>query len=224
MPVHTLGRQAPIYAPTFDYRTLQLTPTHLALATAQSRGSPLAEAQDARLTPLKLPIIAAKANRGVTGDVASSRHNKGSFAGYLPVNDQAIVNTLDVNGVPWTITQILGDAGLGPTLGGGVFTPSFLSPHDHHRRHASVAGDVIQARIMLGLCYLDVVVEQVPDGKPKLGMRRCLPAKDDERVLAQDQDAAKSSLESPHDLGYQCLQARGHIMIQNDLLGTPCSY
>ena len=77
-----------------------------------------------------------------------------TFDGTWPVNDEANVNTFDVKGVPWTISQLLDDTGLGPTFAGGVFTHSFLGPSDYHRQHAPVAGTVVEAKVIPGMIYI----------------------------------------------------------------------
>ncbi|PIL30464.1 hypothetical protein GSI_07163 [Ganoderma sinense ZZ0214-1] len=92
-----------------------------------------------------------------------------TFDGQWPINDTtADVTTFDVKGVPWTIGQLLDDEAAGtdygPAFSGGIFTHSFLGPTDYHRQHAPVAGRVIEAKIIPGLCYLEIVLKKVEGG------------------------------------------------------------
>ncbi|KAH9855378.1 phosphatidylserine decarboxylase-domain-containing protein [Lenzites betulinus] len=137
------------------------------------------------------------------------------FDGWWPVDDQGTCE-FTVKGVPWAIAQLLDDpengTNYGPTFAGGKFCHSFLGPHDYHRQHAPVSGTVIEARNIPGLCYLEVKVVQdtTPDGpsRPHLGMRRRL-----------DSPIPYDSLKTPNRPGYQFIQARALILIDNPHLG-----
>ncbi|KAH9897859.1 phosphatidylserine decarboxylase-domain-containing protein [Cubamyces lactineus] len=82
---------------------------------------------------------------------------------------------------------------------GGTFCHSFLNSTDYHRIHAPIAGEVVEARVIQGLCYLQV--EAVPDvkGRNRIGIRR--------RLLAPDQP------------GFQFLQTRGLVLIKDPDVG-----
>ncbi|KAJ3014907.1 hypothetical protein NUW54_g1183 [Trametes sanguinea] len=108
-------------------------------------------------------------------------------------------STFTSKGVPWPIGLLLDDERnarpYGKDFAGGKFSHSFLNSTDYHRIHAPVAGEVLEARVIEGLCYLQV--EAVPDnkGRNKVGIRR--------RLLAPDQP------------GFQFLQTRGLVLIKN---------
>lgn len=121
------------------------------------------------------------------------------FDGQWPVNDTA-ETSFTSKGVPWSISQLLQDTSYGEKFKGGKFMHSFLAPTDYHRQHAPVAGIVREAKVIPGLCYLEVVsTADAETGKPKMYMHR--------------------KLDAPDDPGYQFLQARGLIVIDNPVVG-----
>ncbi|KZV80137.1 hypothetical protein EXIGLDRAFT_434018, partial [Exidia glandulosa HHB12029] len=147
-----------------------------------------------------------------------------TFDGTWEINDPgADITTFDVKGVPWSIAQLLDDMDMGALFAGGIFTHSFLSPTDYHRQHAPVSGTVVCAKVVPGLCYLEVVLQESKSRSSgmKLGMHRHLrstgDAKTGQRVLPMP--AGEPGLEAPDSPGYQFLQARGVIIIDNPVLG-----
>ncbi|OSD06227.1 hypothetical protein PYCCODRAFT_1093411 [Trametes coccinea BRFM310] len=111
--------------------------------------------------------------------------------------------TFTAKGIPWPIGLLLDDERnsrpYGKDFAGGKFCHSFLNSTDYHRIHAPVAGEVLEARVVEGLCYLQV--EAVPDdeGRKKIGVRRRLVA--------------------PLQPGFQFLQTRGLVLIKNPDVG-----
>jgi len=153
-----------------------------------------------------------------------------AFDGTWPVESpEANVTTFDVKGVPWAISQLLDDFDIGPKFAGGVFTHSFLAPNDYHRQHAPVAGTVVEAKVIPGICYLEVILQQSTTRKSgmQLGMHRYLRPADSQDVPAQQRGISLSARDTPGGAGlvapdrpgYQFLQARGLILIDNPLLG-----
>ena len=121
------------------------------------------------------------------------------FDGCWPVNDLS-ETSFKSKGVPWSISQLLQDTSYGERFKGGKFMHSFLAPSDYHRQHAPVAGTVLEAKVIPGLCYLEVIATSGLQGeKPKMTMHR--------------------KLDAPDYPGYQFLQARGLIVIDNPTLG-----
>ena len=105
-------------------------------------------------------------------------------------------------GIPWNIVDLLKDSDYGERFKGGKFMHAFLAPYDYHRQHAPVRGKVLEAKVIPGMCYLEVIAspdENGPEGQMKLEMRR--------------------KLEAPDDPGYQFMQARGLILIDNPEIG-----
>ncbi|CAG8722365.1 13277_t:CDS:1, partial [Cetraspora pellucida] len=50
----------------------------------------------------------------------------------------------------------------------GKFMHSILSPCDYHRVHSPVNGKVLQAKVIPGLAYLDVIAQNSSDGKRRI--------------------------------------------------------
>lgn len=149
-----------------------------------------------------------------------------TYDGTWEVRDpDADVTTFDVKGVPWAISQLLEDFDLGPKFAGGTFTHSFLAPNDYHRQHAPVSGKVVEAKVIPGLCYLEVILQQSSSRKSgvKLGMHRYLRRTDDKHLPASHRAipaaGTLSGLAAPDRPGYQFLQARGLVLIDNPVLG-----
>ncbi|VDB86418.1 unnamed protein product [Peniophora sp. CBMAI 1063] len=75
------------------------------------------------------------------------------------------------------------------------------------------------------MCYLEVILQQSDaTGGLKLGMHRYIRPKDDERLPAAHRGILPSAsgsadIVAPDRPGYQFLQARGLILIENPLLG-----
>ena len=126
--------------------------------------------------------------------------------------------------IPWKISQLLEDSAYKEQFGGGTFTHSFLAPTDYHRQHAPVSGEVLEATVIPGLCYLEVAATADEDGKLSLGMRRGLPPSRLGRGTKKTRSSGRAELvehevTAPDSPGYQFLQARGLILINNPTLG-----
>ncbi|KAI0363528.1 hypothetical protein BV20DRAFT_121520 [Pilatotrama ljubarskyi] len=111
--------------------------------------------------------------------------------------------TFTSKGNPWPIGLLLDDShnsiAYGEDFSGGTFCHSFLNSMDYHRIHAPVSGEVLEARVIEGLCYLQV--EAVPDAKGhnRMGVKRRLVA--------------------PDEPGFQFLQTRALVLIKNPDVG-----
>ncbi|KIM76105.1 hypothetical protein PILCRDRAFT_98788 [Piloderma croceum F 1598] len=118
-----------------------------------------------------------------------------TFDGSWPIDEKSHVS---LKGIPWNIVDLLKDSDYGERFKGGKFMHAFLAPYDYHRQHAPVRGKVLEAKVIPGMCYLEVIASG-EKGQMKLEMRR--------------------KLEAPDDPGYQFLQARGLILIDNPEIG-----
>ena len=146
-----------------------------------------------------------------------------TFDGQWAIDDSADVTTFDIKGVPWSIGGLLNDPDLGRHFAGGIFTHSFLNTTDYHRQHAPVSGRVVKAEVIPGLCYLEVVLKQVPDpnspnGSPqgRLEMHRHIR----HRKAASTPNAGPANEivpTMPDSPGYQFIQARGLVLIESAL-------
>ena len=161
------------------------------------------------------------------------------YGGQWQINDDsADVTTFDVKGVPWTISQLLDDEVSGTYFGalfsGGLFTHSFLGPANYHRQHAPVSGRVIEAKVIPGLCYVEIVLKKVSESEqPRLGMHRHIRHKvldpqiipHGEVIRAHNSSHKKHDKElgdrlvpdAPDSPGYQFIQARGMILIESEI-------
>jgi phosphatidylserine decarboxylase len=75
---------------------------------------------------------------------------------------------------------------------------AFLNTTDYHRQHAPVAGTVVEARVIPGQVYLEVIAEPVPgdaSGRHRLKTRR--------------------NFDAPDNAGYQFAQARGLVVLES---------
>ena len=106
-----------------------------------------------------------------------------------------------VKGLNWKIEELMEGSPYKERFKNGIFMHAFLSPADYHRQHAPVDGVVLEARVISGQCYLQVVVDPpLPteiNGKAKLIPQRAFDA--------------------PDDLGYQFAQARGLIVLDSPI-------
>jgi phosphatidylserine decarboxylase len=120
-----------------------------------------------------------------------------TFDGKWDIDDN---NEISVKGLKWSIDQLLEGSPYKDDFKGGKWMHAFLNTTDYHRQHAPIAGVVKEARRIEGLCYLEVTTKVDPGtGKTKMHMHRDLNAID--------------------GAGYQFLQARGLIVIDNPVIG-----
>lgn len=101
---------------------------------------------------------------------------------------------VDIKGLPWTIGSLLQGSDYAHDFEGGIWMHAFLNTYNYHRQHAPVSGRVIEARNIQGAAYLEVTSEAKPS-----------------RFM--------NGLEAPDNPGYQFLQSRGCIIIENPVLG-----
>ncbi len=136
------------------------------------------------------------------------------FDGSWRIQDQSVVY---LKYIPWSIEQLLVDSPHKEKFSRGSFTHSFLGPYDYHRQHAPVSGRVIEARVIPGLCYLEVAATTDKDGTTRLEIQHGLPAARIGDVLRNDE--TERGVSAPNTPGYQFLQARGLIVIDNPEIG-----
>lgn len=91
---------------------------------------------------------------------------------------------------------------------------AFLNTYDYHRQHAPVAGKVVEANVFPGMAYLQVTKDPETN---KLRPHRSYVHPDLKRRNGEKDDLG--TLDAPDEAGYQWLQARGCVIIENDLLG-----
>ncbi|KAF7533177.1 hypothetical protein G7054_g7324 [Neopestalotiopsis clavispora] len=123
-----------------------------------------------------------------------------TFDDHFPVNAQDDV-VMHLKGLPWKISDLLDYKSLPPGVdfSNGIWMHAFLGPNDYHRQHAPISGNVIHASVVPGLTYLNVIAQ--PDDSQTSYLR---PVRE---------------VDAPDNAGYQFMQARGCIIMENDLLG-----
>ncbi|CAG8592296.1 23527_t:CDS:1 [Cetraspora pellucida] len=128
------------------------------------------------------------------------------FHGCWNINAHSIVT---LKHIPWTIGELLADSKYSSEFAGGKFMHAFLSPVDYHRQHAPVDGKVLEAKVIPGQTYLEVIVKT--DSRNKLILT---PSR---RIIKPDQ--LKAEIDAPDSPGYQFCQARGLIVIESPKVG-----
>lgn len=111
-----------------------------------------------------------------------------------------------IKGLPWTIGELLGDYGGREEFEGGIWMHAFLNTYNYHHVHAPVSGRVVEARKVRGLACFEVLVDE-----EKGAMCR--------RVEDVSRRKEERNLTAPNSPGYQFLQTRGVLIIENPLLG-----
>lgn len=143
-----------------------------------------------------------------------------AFDGSWTIDDNAEVtfNTINSKGLTWPISELLADSSYGKLFAGGTFAHAFLSPANYHRQHAPVAGKVVEAKVVHGQCYLQVVAKPSPttEGHHELSMvRRWSPP----TSISPASGAPNNEFDAPDTPGYQFLQTRGIVIIKSHTLG-----
>lgn len=147
-----------------------------------------------------------------------------SFDSQWPVDEDA---ECIIKQIPWPISRLLDDPknNYGPQFAGGWFCHSFLGPNDYHRQHAPVSGTVVEARVIEGLCYLQVEAEPDSDKSGSWHLKAHRPMFDTSfyrRPIIVGRDAPAPDdrgLSAPNDTGYQFIQARALILIKTEDIG-----
>ncbi|RDX44902.1 hypothetical protein OH76DRAFT_1038032 [Lentinus brumalis] len=161
------------------------------------------------------------------------------FDGAWEVNDSGECH-FAVKGVPWPIRELLDDGRSGTsyaeTFARGQFCHAFLGPNDYHRQHAPVAGKVLEARVIEGLCYLHVATKQDASGRLTIEPHRRLfrlrhnvhhPGKhhnaEHHKTEHEHHKTAHTpvvvTMEAPDEPGYQFIQARALVVIETEDMG-----
>ncbi|QSZ35120.1 hypothetical protein DSL72_007985 [Monilinia vaccinii-corymbosi] len=143
-----------------------------------------------------------------------------TFAGNYSITDESEVI---IKHLPWKVTDLLGKYGqhkvpgsnnkttYGELFKGGVWSHSFLNTYNYHRQHAPVSGKVEVMDIIEGATYIEISVntDEKADGHNRLSTHRPKDGK----------PAGVDTLQVSCDSGYQFLQTRGLIIINNEKLG-----
>ncbi|KAF7590204.1 hypothetical protein BBP40_003135 [Aspergillus hancockii] len=138
---------------------------------------------------------------------------------YRMVKDEVILKHL-----PWKVEDLLGPYGkcqvpgdekhtYGEIFKDGLWTHVFLNVFDYHRQHAPVSGKVEVIDVIEGSAYLEVLVKT----DEQVGHNYLEPCR---RIAGSEKNhSGISTLDAPDSPGYQFLQTRGVIIINNKYLG-----
>jgi phosphatidylserine decarboxylase len=120
-----------------------------------------------------------------------------TFAGQWEIRTDSHVT---VKNLHWKIEELLQGSPYKDRFNNGMFMHSFLGPNDYHRQHAPVGGKVLEARVIPGQVYLEVIAEPI----------------------SQDTNAPRRlkmvrQFDAPDNAGYQFAQARGLIVLDTPI-------
>lgn len=120
-----------------------------------------------------------------------------TFSGQWEINSGTKVNC---KGLYWSIDELLEGSPYKDAFKGGMWTHSFLNTNDYHRQHAPVSGTVVEARVIQAATYVAMAAE--PD-----------PANPGKNTIVHHQ------IVPPDMAGYEFMQTRGLIIIDNPIVG-----
>ncbi|KAL7267912.1 hypothetical protein RUND412_009485 [Rhizina undulata] len=155
-----------------------------------------------------------------TGDVFFARHVKPEQCDPDdPKNPEVIVSAADsvfdgswdvnkdnnvifAKGIRWNIQFLLDGCEYAESFKGGKFMHAFLNAIDYHRQHATIMGKILEAKVIPGAAYLQVVPVADPTSTQEKTDNPSAPFK---------------GVEAPDNPGYQFLQARACIIIDSPI-------
>ncbi|KAI1821859.1 putative phosphatidylserine decarboxylase [Xylaria intraflava] len=119
-----------------------------------------------------------------------------TYQAQYPVDSDSQVT---IKTLVWPIYELLNQTEYADNFKGGIFLHSFLGPNDYHRLHAPVGGEVLEAKIIQGQAYLEVIAE---NGRLK-------PIRPIQSRFRDPRD-----LNAPDSAGYQFCQIRGLFVLK----------
>ena len=137
-----------------------------------------------------------------------------TFAGAYQINDNSEVV---LKGLPWKVEDLIGKD-YAREFQGGVWMHCFLNTFDYHRQHAPVSGNVLDIDVIHGAAYLEVVVKK-DEKEGHNYLEPCRLIRDRHQVERKQAEGGIHTVDAPDTPGYQFLQTRGRIIIDNEQLG-----
>jgi hypothetical protein len=134
-----------------------------------------------------------------------------------------------IKSIHWEISEPLEGNPYKEHFSNGIFAHSFLSPAEYHCQHAPVGGVVLEARVILGRVYLELIrkttevrtLSLVPQRKPHSPHNdshiRLHPDTHEEGYKSHSISTGPSEVtfDAPDSPGYQLYQAGGLIVLYN---------
>ncbi|KAF2144340.1 uncharacterized protein K452DRAFT_357193 [Aplosporella prunicola CBS 121167] len=145
-----------------------------------------------RLKPGRRPIDSPKDHSVIVYPADCTYDN--SLANHTIVNVES-GGLVYIKSLPWTIHALLQGSEYADQFDGGIWMHAFLNTYNYHRQHAPVSGTVIEAKNIQGAAHLGV------------DTNKCQSIRE---MCADD---------APDCPGYQFLQTRGLVVIDNPVLG-----
>lgn len=133
-----------------------------------------------------------------------------TFSGQWEVNSGTKVNC---KGLYWSIEELLEGTGYEDAFKGGMWTHSFLNTNDYHRQHAPVSGTVVYSGVLPGATYVKMTYGPDPENPGQ------------NRLIAKDgsfegrSKVRRTKIENDDLAGYEFMQQRGCIIIDNPVVG-----
>jgi phosphatidylserine decarboxylase len=107
---------------------------------------------------------------------------------------------ITLKNLDWDVGELLEGSPYRDRFVNGQFMHAFLGPNDYHRQHAPVGGTVLEARVIPGQVYLEVIADPI-NGDPN-GPKTLRPVR---------------RFDAPDSPGYQFAQARGLIVLDTPI-------
>lgn len=118
--------------------------------------------------------------------------------------------TVFIKKFPWTIASLLQGSDHAADFNSGVWMHAFLNTHNYHRQHAPVRGRVLETRNIQGLKFVFDNSTTAHGGEGGADVRAV-------RHMGGNSDMPGP--DAPDTPGYQFLQTRGLVVIDNPALG-----
>lgn len=137
-----------------------------------------------------------------------------TFAGAYLINEKSEVV---LKNLPWKVKDLVGEE-FGNDFHDGIWMHCFLNTFDYHRQHAPISGKVLKADVIEGAAYLEVVVKK-DEKEGHNYLEPCRLIRDRHKLEREQKEGGVHTVDAPDTPGYQFLQTRGRIIIENDKLG-----
>ncbi|KAF5018460.1 hypothetical protein F66182_9557 [Fusarium sp. NRRL 66182] len=144
-----------------------------------------------RLKPGARPIASPDDDRVIVYPADCTYDNSIPNQSIVDISGDGVIY---VKNLPWTIGTLLQESQYAASFHGGVWMHAFLNVFNYHRVHAPVSGKVLEVKNIHGTVYLEVGTNFDPV-------------------------SSTHAPDIPNRPGYQFLQARGMVILENAVVG-----